>query len=118
MSVAATVPLIDQDQLDLLQAALDPDELRAMLVALPSAAAAGLAAIKAALAADDLPRARKAAHVLKGSSSSLGAARLAELARVIELELATAEEIEAHLPPLDETIDATTDALTRAAERL
>ncbi|MGY3454444.1 Hpt domain-containing protein [Bradyrhizobium sp. USDA 4353] len=118
MTVVANVPLIDQDQLELLQAALDPAELRAMLAALPAAADEGLAAIEAALAARDLPDVRKAAHVLKGSSSSLGAARLAELARMIELDLATAEEIAAYLPLLGETIGATTDALTRAAENV
>ncbi|NPV23753.1 Hpt domain-containing protein [Bradyrhizobium aeschynomenes] len=117
MTTAADVPLIDHDQLELLQAALDPGELRAMLVQLPSAAHQALSAINAALAAGDLPQARKAAHVLKGSASSLGAARLAEVARTIELELMTAGEIEACLPDLADIIVATSDELARWAER-
>ncbi|MGJ5203252.1 Hpt domain-containing protein [Bradyrhizobium sp. HKCCYLR20261] len=116
MTGASDVPLIDQDQLDLLQAALDPDELRAMLSQLPVVAAETFAGIRTALAKGDLDQVRKAAHVLKGSSSSLGAARLAEIARVIELDLATAEEIAAQLPLMSDTIGATTDALKRAAE--
>jgi HPt (histidine-containing phosphotransfer) domain-containing protein len=114
---AAAVPLIDQDQLELLQAALDPGELRAMLAQLPSAADEALAAIKAALAAGDLQHARKAAHVLKGSASSLGAARLAEIARTIELELMTADEIQACLPVLADIIAATSGELARWVER-
>ncbi|WP_315721463.1 MULTISPECIES: Hpt domain-containing protein [unclassified Bradyrhizobium] len=114
---AADVPLIDHDQLELLQAALDPSELGAMLVQLPSAADQALSAIKTALAAGDLPQARKAAHVLKGSASSLGAARLAEIARTIELELMTAGEIQACLPVLADIIAATSGELARWAER-
>ncbi|CAL75704.1 conserved hypothetical protein; putative histidine-containing phosphotransfer domain, HPT domain [Bradyrhizobium sp. ORS 278] len=112
------MPLIDQDQLELLRAALDPDELRAMLAELPMAAEEGLAAIRTALLAGDLAQVRKAAHVLKGSSSSLGAGRLAELARMIELDLTTPEEITAHLPLLSETIGVTTDELSRVADRV
>ena len=93
MIAAHDQPLLDQDQLDLLRAALDPGALRAMLAQLPAAAADALAAITAALAAGDLDGARKAAHVLKGSCSSLGAARLAEIARDTELDRATTAEM-------------------------
>ncbi|GLH81184.1 hypothetical protein SSBR45G_60930 [Bradyrhizobium sp. SSBR45G] len=117
MTIVSDVPLMDQDQLDLLRAALDPDELRAMLGQLPSAAEQGLAAIKAALAAGDLPQVCRAAHVLKGSASSFGAARLAEIARRIELDLTTSGEIEACLPVLCETVAATADELARWVER-
>ena len=117
MIAAHDQPLLYQDQLDLLRAALDPGALRAMLAQLPAAAADSLAAITAALAAGDLDGARKAAHVLKGSCSSLGAARLAEIARDIELDRATTAEMAACLPLLSETIEATADALSRVVER-
>ena len=71
----------------------------------------------ALLAKSPLDGARKAAHVLKGSCSSLGAARLAEIARDIELDRATTAEMAACLPLLSETIEATADALSRVVER-
>ncbi|MGJ5181943.1 Hpt domain-containing protein [Bradyrhizobium oligotrophicum] len=117
MALVRHEPLLDQDQMELLRAALDPGELQAMLAQLPAAAADAMTAIRAALAADDLQQARKAAHVLKGFSSSFGAARLAAIAREIEQDLATTAEVTSHLPVLTEAIGATTAALTRMVER-
>jgi histidine phosphotransfer protein HptB len=108
-------PLFDAEQLDLLRDALGGEELAAMLSELPAAAAGSLDAITQAVAACDLEEARRMAHVLKGFSSSLGAARLAALAREIELDLETVDAIAGRMPVLVATIDATVAELSRMA---
>jgi len=80
---------------------------------LPAAASGSVDAINAALGAGDLEEARKAAHVLKGFSSSLGAARIAAFAREIELEIETITAISERVPLLVVTIDATVEELSR-----
>ncbi|MBR0993085.1 Hpt domain-containing protein [Bradyrhizobium japonicum] len=108
----ADVPLFDDLQIALLREALDEDDLAALLAELPQATGAAIEAIKAAASSADLAEVQRAAHVLKGSAGSFGAARLASLAREIELELrgmdevteslarlaAVAEQTWAHLP--------------------
>jgi histidine phosphotransfer protein HptB len=111
----ALEPLFDSEQLDLLRDALGSDELLEMLLQLPDAASQSLDAIRIAIAADNVDEAHRAAHMLKGFSSSLGAARLSSLAREIELELDTAAAISDRIPLLVETIDATLAELSRAA---
>jgi HPt (histidine-containing phosphotransfer) domain-containing protein len=106
-------PLFDSEQLDLLRDALGPDELLAMLLQLPDAASQSLDAIRSAVAADNVDEAHRAAHMLKGFSSSFGAARLSSLAREIELD--TIAAISGRIPLLVETIDATLAELSRAA---
>jgi histidine phosphotransfer protein HptB len=108
-------PLFDSEQLDLLRDALGPDELLAMLLQLPDAASQSVDAIRIAVAADQVDQAHRAAHMLKGFSSSLGATRLSSLAREIELELDTAQAISDRIPLLVETIEATLAELSRAA---
>ena len=108
-------PLFDREQLDLLRDALGPDELLAMLLQLPDAASQSVDAIRIAVAADQVDEAHRAAHMLKGFSSSLGAARLSSLAREIELDLDTTRAISERIPLLVETIDATLAELSRAA---
>lgn len=107
-------PVFDSEQLDLLRDALGPDELAAMLAALPESAAESLGVIQSAVAAEDLDGARKAAHVLKGFSSSFGAARLSSVAREIELEMATISAVAECIPDLIKTIDATVAAIPHA----
>jgi histidine phosphotransfer protein HptB len=108
-------PLFDSEQLDLLRDALGPHELLAMLLQLPDAAAQSLDAIRVAVAADNVDEARRVAHMLKGFSSSFGAARLSSLAREMELELDTIAAISDRIPLLVATIDATLAELSRAA---
>jgi HPt (histidine-containing phosphotransfer) domain-containing protein len=108
-------PLFDNEQLDLLRDALGEAELAAMLSELPAAASGSLHAINAAIGAGNLEEARKAAHVLKGFSSSLGAARIAAFAREIELELETIAAVAGRMPLLIATIDATVEDMSRMA---
>ena len=112
-AIAETEPLFESDQLELLRAALGEADLSAMLLQLPQAAADSLRAIQAALDAGNLDETRKAAHVLKGFSSSLGAVRLASIAREIELDLDTLASIADHMPLLWATVEATISDLSR-----
>jgi histidine phosphotransfer protein HptB len=114
-SVVEAEPLFENGQLDLLRDALGGDELSAMLLQLPEAAAQSLDAIGAALASGDIEATRKAAHVLKGFASSLGAARLASVAREIELDHDSLSSVAECLPSLAATIEATVAELPRHA---
>ena len=114
-AIAETEPLFENEQLDLLRAALGEDDLSAMLLQLPQAARHSFNAIQAALDAGDLDEARKAAHVLKGFSGSLGAARLSSVAREIELDLDTLASVANRMPLLSATIEATISDLSRYA---
>lgn len=108
-------PLFENDQLDLLRDALGEEELSTMLLQLPEAAAQSLDAIRAALAAGDLEETRKAAHMLKGFASSLGAARLSSIAREIELDHDSLAPIAVRMPFLAATIEATISEVPRHA---
>jgi HPt (histidine-containing phosphotransfer) domain-containing protein len=113
--VVETEPLFDNDQLELLRVALGEEDLAAMLRQLPQAVADSFRSIQVALDAGNLDEARRAAHVLKGFSGSLGAARLASVARGIELELETLASIADHMPLLSATIEATISDLSNYA---
>lgn len=106
-------PLFDTEQLDLLRDALGTEELAAMLVQLPISASESLGVIRTAVDAGDLDGAKKAAHVLKGFSSSFGAVRLSAIACEIELELTTISAIAERLPTLVGAVDATVAAIPR-----
>lgn len=106
-------PLIDHDQIDLLREALGEDELRALYSDFASSAAGSLEAITRALELGELADVRKAAHLLKGLSGGFGAARVAALARHIELVADSLETIKQHLPCLVETIEQTNSTLAR-----
>ncbi|MGJ4929993.1 Hpt domain-containing protein [Bradyrhizobium sp. HKCCYLS2038] len=116
-TVAERDPLLDSEQIELLRDALGDEELLRMLSQLPAAASDTLQRIRECLAAADLAETRKAAHVLKGFSSSLGAARLSAIACEIELDLATLADVEARMPSLSETIEATVAAVAAMQER-
>jgi HPt (histidine-containing phosphotransfer) domain-containing protein len=104
-------PLFDPDQIELLRDAMGPEDLTGMLSELPQHALQSKTAIEAALAANDLDQARRAAHVLKGFASSFGAARLAAVARDMELEIPSVTELRQCMPTLVGIIEATTAGL-------
>jgi HPt (histidine-containing phosphotransfer) domain-containing protein len=104
-------PLLDPEQIELLRQAMGPEDLGAMLAELPQHALQSLDAIKAALAADDRDQTRRAAHVLKGFAGSFGAARLAAVARDMELECPSVKALRQCMPALVETIEATAAAI-------
>ncbi|WP_431204572.1 Hpt domain-containing protein [Bradyrhizobium betae] len=94
------VPLFDDLQIALLREALDEGDLAAMMAELPLASGAAIDAIGAAASSGNLAEVHRVAHVLKGVASSFGAARLASLAREIELELRGIDEVTGSLPRL------------------
>jgi histidine phosphotransfer protein HptB len=114
-TTAETDPLFENEQLELLRAALGEEDLSAMLLQLPQAAMDSFKAIQAGIDAGDIEEARKAAHVLKGFSGSLGAARLASVARQIELDFETLASVAKLMPLLSATIEATISDLPRHA---
>jgi len=107
----ASEPLFDDFQIEMLRDAVGPDDLGAMLAELPRHALRSFEAIKAALASDDFEQACRAAHVIKGVASSFGAARLAAIAREMELESSSLAALRGHMPTLAETIQSTAAAL-------
>jgi histidine phosphotransfer protein HptB len=109
------MPLLDDAQLELLRAALDEEELCAMLSELPQAAMQAIESIDVAVQSNDIGGARRSAHVLKGVASSFGAARLAVMAREIELEMATIDCIAKCLPDLIEAVERTAAAFSGQA---
>lgn len=109
----ANLPLLDEAQIEALREALGADELRGMYGDLPASARASRDLIERAVRDQDMDAARKAAHVLKGVASSFGAMRLAEVARVIELDLPTAAAAAPFLGVLTGTVDDTVSALSR-----
>ena len=111
------ISLLDEDQIGLLRDALEPDELAGMLSELPLTAHQALEAIEAAVRSAELSEVQRAAHVLKGAASSFGAARLAEIARRIELELPSVADVNGILPLLVETIAKTSAALPLEARK-
>jgi histidine phosphotransfer protein HptB len=104
-------PLFDEAQIAALRDALGEEDLRAMLSELPSAAGQALHKIRTALVSSDLEAARRAAHALKGVASNFGAARLAAIARELELEATSIASISQHILVLADTIDKTLAAL-------
>lgn len=113
----ADIPLFDDLQIALLREALDEDDLVALMAELPLATGAAIEAIKAAASSGNLAHVQRAAHVLKGSAGSFGAARLAGLAREIELELQTIDEVTESLTRLVAVAEQTWACLPEIAGR-
>src|SRR6185312_4476871 len=67
--------------------------------------------IGTALADNDLARAKKAAHALKGLSSQMGADRIAAIAAAIETKAISLDEAKDRLPALSGTVTETLLAL-------
>ena len=100
-------PLFDVAQIALLRDALGEEDLRGLLSELPSAAGQAFDQIGAALASNDPEEVRREAHALKGVASSFGAARLAAIARELELEAASIALMLQLMPALANAIDDT-----------
>lgn len=108
-------PLLDEPQLELLREALDESDLAAMLSELPSAAQQAIGAIEAAVRSNNMEEARRSAHVLKGVASSFGAARLAAMAREIELESVSIDDVGGCIADLIVTVEQTSNAFSGPA---
>lgn len=100
-------PLFDEAQIRRLREALGSEDLRDMLSAFPEAAGQAFRNIGTALASNDLEEGRRRAHAFKGTASSFGAARLASLARAMELEATSITSMMRLMPDLARAIDET-----------
>ena len=101
-------PVIDPHTFDELQANAGADFVLELVDTFAEEAPRLLAELRSALAAGAAERFRRAAHSLKSNSHTFGAARLAAMARTLELEgLPTdAAGVEALEPEIDSTLAA------------
>lgn len=87
MTSAPGAPTLDRDMLESLRQSLDDpsgDFIRTLAQVYEGQSATLMAEIVAAADQGDLPRLGEAAHSLKGSSATLGGARLAAMCELLE----------------------------------
>lgn len=109
-----SIPLIDPVAMAQWTTDLDPEDVEAILAQVPGQCEACVSELTAAADAQELVKAKRVAHKLKGMAANLGAARLARLARSIELESADVAEVVQCLPLVSATVAETIDALARS----
>jgi len=104
-------PVIDDAAMADWCADLDKEDIEAILSQVPEQCHACLNEIEAAVAAAELPKAKRVAHRLKGMAANLGATRLSRFARVIEMEAQALDDVALQLPALRTTVDETIAAI-------
>lgn len=105
------VPLIDDRIMRDWCDDMDHEDVVAILARVPHEGAKSLADLYKSIKDGDLALARRSAHRLKGMANNLGAARLARVARAIELESPGIEEVSRRMPTLEQTLGETLEAL-------
>jgi HPt (histidine-containing phosphotransfer) domain-containing protein len=105
----APLPLFDDARLAELRECFAASELSALLAGITDEGGECLSTIHAALAANDLSAAQRAAHKLKGMASNLGAARLAHAARGTEIAAQLSGDVHATVRQLVDVFKATQD---------
>ncbi len=101
------LPLFDDGRLAELSECFATTELRALLEGITDEGGECLSTIHAALAANDLTTAQRAAHKLKGMASNLGAARLADAARGTEIAAQLSGDVHSTVRQLVDAFKAT-----------
>lgn len=109
------VPLLDERAMSDWCTDIDKDDVLAILASVPDECRRSIAEIERAIAEGSLAASKRAAHRLKGMAGNLGAARLAQSARDIELKSDSIEDVAARMANLQETLTVTLAALDRAA---
>lgn len=109
------VPLLDERAMSDWCTDIDKDDVLAILASVPDECRRNIAEIERAIAEGSLAASKRAAHRLKGMAGNLGAARLAQSARDIELKSDSIEDVAARMANLQETLTGTLAALDRAA---
>jgi HPt (histidine-containing phosphotransfer) domain-containing protein len=107
----AELPLIDERTMSDWCGDLDKAEVAELLSHVPAEGHKCLNWIKEAVSRGDLVSAKRTAHRLKGMASNLGAARLASIARGIELASVDIADVSARSVALEATLIATLEAL-------
>jgi PAS domain S-box-containing protein len=108
---APPVSLVNDTLLAELDAVMGSDGLGAFFKSFTDGLARYQGDIGTALADNDLARAKKAAHALKGLSSQMGADRIAAIAAAIEMKAISLDEAKDRLPALSGTVTETLLAL-------
>jgi chemotaxis protein histidine kinase CheA len=111
MAAWADLPLIDPRAMSDWCDDMEKADVLDVLARVPYECARCLADIKKAIAESDLLTARRSAHRLKGMASNLGAARLARLARTIELASQSVEDVSSRMASLEKTSAETLEAI-------
>lgn len=108
-------PLIDQAAMDEWCCDLEPEDIQDVLRKIPEETRQSMGLIYHAIESSDLGMARRAAHRLKGMAANLGAARLAQEARGLELDCLNINDISIRLGALEKTLNATLMAMAPTA---
>ncbi len=103
----ADLPVIDRMVLGGWSEELDPAAVRLLLDEVPDEAGQCLSEVRKAISAGDLTQAKRIAHRLKGMAGNLGATRLAEAARNLEIDTPAAEAAMTKLEDLERTVNET-----------
>jgi HPt (histidine-containing phosphotransfer) domain-containing protein len=111
------LPLIDLRVMNDWCADLASDDVLAILARVPDECRKCVGEIEKAMVEGSLTAVKRAAHRLKGMAGNLGAARLAQIARCIELGGDTIEDIAKEVGKLQETLAETLAALRSAASQ-
>lgn len=112
MQSEAALPLVDESAMADWCTDLDREDIDDILSRVPGQCSACLTEIEAAVGEMELAKVKRVAHRLKGMAANLGAARLARLARSMELDSRELADIERQLPFLKVTITETVAALS------
>ena len=110
-AAGSEMPLIDQRVMSDWCSDMDKADVLAILSRIPGECAKSVGEFERAIAASDLALARRSAHRLKGMANNLGAARLAQMARAIELGSQSIDDVAHRLPALRKTLSETLAAL-------
>ena len=107
----AELPLIDHRAMSDWCDDMDKEDVLAILARVPEEGIRSLADFEKAIATSDLASARRTAHRLKGMAHNLGAARLAQLARAVELDCQSIDDVSRRMPTLEQALRDTLEAL-------
>jgi HPt (histidine-containing phosphotransfer) domain-containing protein len=107
----AELPLIDAGAMRDWCGDMDKADVLDVLARVPHESARCLADMRKAIVESDLASARRTAHRLKGMASNLGAARLARVARTIELASGSIEDVSSRMASLEQTSAETLEAI-------
>ena len=111
VQIEEELPLIDRTIMDDWCSDLDIEDVRDLLSRVPVESKSCLAAIREAAEKGDLVTAKRAAHRLKGMAGNLGAVRLAQIARSIELKSIDVADVLARSIGLEQTLAETLERL-------